>query len=129
MLIFGGVKTPFVLSATFAGGEGIDRRFTKKFDTFGAARDALEALILANEEHLDDYSIDIRRSDLMSGDIIKFDFVPMIDLSNPERQRTRTERITKGVWSISWRKPAQTPQDLEDIALAELRARKAAELV
>ena len=128
MLMFGGIKTPFVLSATFRGDGDIDTVLTKEFDTFGEARSALEDLILSNEDFVHDYSIDFQRSDLMGGDIVKFDFVTVSDPDRPDRKPvTRSHRIAKGVWSIGWRKPEPAPQEvLDEIAREEVRAREAA---
>lgn len=106
MMILGGVKTPFVLDATFSGGDGIDTVIRQEFDTLPEAKKALEDLILGNEDSVDDFSLDFRHGDVMGGDIVKFDFVTITDPQRPERKpHTRTTNITKGVWAISWRKP------------------------
>lgn len=129
MLVFGGVRTPFVLDATFRGADDIDSTVKLEFDQFPQAKAALEDLILSTDG-LDDFTISFRHGDVMCGDIVKFDFVTVTDSQRPERSRTRTESIVTGVWSISWRKPAEPPKSvLDDVMREELRMRRAADLV
>lgn len=118
MLIIGGVQTPFVLDVTFRGDDTIDTTIRQEFDTLPEARAALEGLVLDNQDHVHDFIVGLRGIDLLAGDLVKFDFVDVIDPKRPDRPaRQRSKNVAVGVWSISWRKP--------EPSLADLRARLA----
>lgn len=92
MMIIGGVKVPFILTASFTTTLDEEISLAEEFDTFGAAKAALEAFILSHEDHVHDYGIGIRRSDLQAGDIVAYP------------PTFKGPVLPKGTWAISWKK-------------------------
>lgn len=90
-MIIGGVKVPFLLSASFVTADDRSIVFNGEFDTFGEAKAALEKFILSHPRHVDDYKIEVRYSGLLAGDIVKY----------PTKGWASTPH---GTWAITWTK-------------------------
>jgi hypothetical protein len=105
MLIIGGVHVPFVVSISLdADGGEVSHR--EEFDTFGAAREALEGFIFAHDDDVHDYRIDLERIGLRGGDLIRFD-IEERRAPGREPREVSVSRVC-GAWSISWAQPALT---------------------
>jgi len=101
-MIIAGVTVPFVLDISVDGPDG-PLTHRAEFDTLPDAKAALEAFILAHQDVVHDYGIDLKRGDLQAGDVVRFDTVVRTAPGRPPRQVPVS--VAVGGWSISWRKP------------------------
>jgi hypothetical protein len=99
MMIIGGVHVPFVVSISLdADGGEVSHR--EEFDTFFAAREAVEGFIFAHEDDVHDYRIDLKRVGLRGGDLIRFD-TELREAPGRDPREVSVPRVC-GAWSISF---------------------------
>lgn len=115
-LIIAGVRTPFIVNVSVFGEGGDDTVFSGEFDTFLAAKAALEAFIIDNQDVADDYTIGARVIDVYAGDIVRYNTVTLTAADGRTRQKHTTTPV--GVWAISWRKPEPSLAELRKAVMA-----------